>query len=611
MRRFSYPYICFVLVSAFLLAPLAHAEEWAWTTPTPGTPNEGVIAAPHSVDLAEAVPIASMTVIVSEVFASGSKASEEFVELYNYGKEPIDLSGLVLKNASGKRAVIASGTRIASMGYVVLEGQLPIVDSGDRIALLRGNEELDVLEFTGEMMKERGSVSRYCDVYELRFCEVKATVPTPMAENRMERLTVRAIPENGILRPGQKASFEANMPGAKIILSRSASGSVENALTYDQPLRVDSYVTYWFYAQWEGQATVPQKISFRVDPSLPDNATFEANTGLKISEIYLDRERRTGWVEIQQSGTKPASLRGIELDTRADQQTFCTTCSVLEEEGQLAPGEFLRIDLSKKVVASLLARTTPVTFSLRFAKEKLDAVTVVLMAPKRPYMSLLRATPYAQEEEPAFVWTDIPTPAAENVAYRIDDLLPVGDRVSKLLFVEGGYEDAVAVLQGKSVPGYTIDILDGNGVTLASSFVAKDGQWSARLPKNPVQGEVFFQLRYGDAMPVKVTHSYTFPAFDAGDAARVQTPKNSTTKLVSTVKASNTTKVGAAVDLATSSVPDLASMTGVVLSAVRTNYAIGSVESIVAVRDPRAIEPIAAFMDALSLRLSAILFPGM
>lgn len=613
------PVYSLVILSLFasLAAPQAMAATWEWTTPTPGATNIGATVAPATQDTVnDSVTIASVTLVVSEVFAKGSNTQAEFVELYNYGTAPVDASGLALVNKAGKTYAIPAGTVIDAGAYYVSYGALPITDSGDEIALQRGSEIIDSLAFDAAMMKDSSSAARYCDVYELRFCENKRSVPTPGAANALEPLKVSVTPADGVLRPGQKAVFTANMPGARIVLSPLDAQTPDDSFVYETPLTIQQPVTYWYYAQLEGQATVAQKISFRVDVTAPSQEQFLQAADLSLSEVMVDKDAKTGWVEIHNKGKKEMSLQDIRIDTRARATDDCSSCLAFAGSANVAAGGYVAMNLPKTTVASLLSRQTPVDVRLVMGKDLLDTLTVALGQQPHALMSWGRlegAFPVTPMNDEA-AWSDIPTPAARNVGLLLEDLtsqILTPEVLANAVYTQAAYKDAVLVLRGKAIPSATLAVLNGN-TTLRQAHVAADGTWSLEMPHDLVKniGQVQFRQQVG-AVTGMVSAPFALPGFDE-QAVSQTTTKKILSAVKQTVQKTNQPVLASKPGVTTASVqllPSLESMTGVTLTSVASGYNTHGT-TLAVIPEPASQQDPVASMLAQAANMFAVIFLG-
>ena len=599
------------------ITPAAFAEEtWQWTTPTPGTVNVAAATGPVIQETqTTAIPLASVTLIVNEVFAKGSDTKGEFVELYNYGKEQIDASGLILANHAGKNYILPAGSIIEAGAYTVLQGVLPIADGGDTISLLRGSEELDEMEFTAALIKDGTSAGRYCDVYELRFCETKTSAPTPGAANVQEALKVWAEPADGKLRPGQQASFMTNSKDARILLSPfPGSGRTDDAKLYGGPFTVDGTATFWYYAQFQGQATVPQKITFTVDPTAPSEEQVQNAKGLSISEVMVDSLSKTGWVEVYNHGNKTATLDAVRIDTRAKHEDNCSACLTFSGTNKVFPGAYALLELPRATVSQLLSRQTPIQVRLVLSTEVLDSLEVPLAQQPAQWMSWIRMDGafQVQPSEDVAAWTDMPTPGVKNIFLVLANTVEMEltpQILGRSVYAQAAYDETKLLLRGKALPGYTLNIF-GNGGSLAEVHVAQDGTWEASLPYAQTKDitHLFFRLTSGTGTIGLLSAPFPVPAFDGAD------PRKATEKKIMSASKTSTAKTAANVLHASpttpppfSNLPLLSSMSGTVLQPAQEGYVIETsvIASIPDNESPSLISFLARATDAF---LATMLF---
>lgn len=589
----------------------ALAADWQWTTPTPGAANIAATTAPVTQEtVTNEVPITAMTLVISEVFAKGGDTAAEFVELYNYGTVAVDASGLKLTNHAGKSYVIEEGSILESKGYKVLKGVLAITDGGDTVTLSRGSEEIDRLEFDGKTLKDGQSAGRYCDVYELRFCDVQPSSPTPGMANTLEDLKVWAEPADGSLRPGQKVVFLTNKDGAKIFLSPLPdTGDLSETKEYTGPFTINERATYWYYAQYQGQATVPQKIVFTVNSRAPSQQQLLGAKGVLLNEVMVDGAAKKGWIEIYNGGSETVDLAALRIDTRAKATTDCSTCLMFSGTNKIFPSAYALLELPKATVNQLIARQTPVEVRLLFDTEVLSTMTIPLQSQSDPWMSWI-------PQDTSAGWTDVPTPGAKNISMLFaegasEKLSP--EQLGHAIYVQGGYEDDRLILRGKAIPGHTLTVF-GESKALADVKVPANGQWQMSLIYEATKKitHLFFRLTTPNGETGLLSEPFPVPAFDAADP-RQNTPKKVMNKAQAPTKVAaslvkNVQQSGAKNTGAFDTVPLLSSMTGTVLTPSRRGYATQSPVLAFMPEAPDVQNPILAFFGQAAGALVTMLF---
>jgi len=139
-----------------------------------------------------------ITVAISEFLASNKRTNkdpqgefEDWIELFNYGKTEINLSGICLTDDSDNLSKwkIPTGTLIPSGGYLViwadndgddegLHANFKLSKDSESIILTNGNVILDKINFTSQISDiSSGRLSGYTG-------EIKKLYPTPDAANR-------------------------------------------------------------------------------------------------------------------------------------------------------------------------------------------------------------------------------------------------------------------------------------------------------------------------------------------------------------------------------------------------------------------------------------------
>lgn len=158
----------------------------AWTVPAHAT-TTGVVRisssvgaelvdlsdSPFTVEIPHVVPPAE--IILNEVLANepGSSSAGEFIELYNAGGSPADLSGWTLSDAVAVRHQFAPGTLLAAGATLVVfggqsgipvgvtalaasTGQLGLSNAGDSVTLRNGTSVVDALTYMSSLASVDG-----------------------------------------------------------------------------------------------------------------------------------------------------------------------------------------------------------------------------------------------------------------------------------------------------------------------------------------------------------------------------------------------------------------------------------------------------------------------
>ncbi len=141
-------------------------------------------------------PVANPTVIITELYPSpdSSKGDEEWIEIFNYGNQDLNLKGMYLKerasNGNGYASTISNlpDDIIKSRGYYLIKGTLLKVslnNSGDEITLFDGsNQIVDTIKYdsiTNGISYARvfeSSINNYSEEF------LQDSILTPLEENR-------------------------------------------------------------------------------------------------------------------------------------------------------------------------------------------------------------------------------------------------------------------------------------------------------------------------------------------------------------------------------------------------------------------------------------------
>lgn len=297
-RYFTYVLLLIVLVSSFIVTVNAQGT-WEWTTPTKGADNA---VSSSSVTIATSI-------IINEVLPYPGEG-EEFVELYNYGQDAVDMTGWYLQDAAGKK--VSLETSINPDEYYVRYGSFSLNNSGDESLYLYDMEgnEVDYVEYSGA--KKGESFSRFCDVYELHFCDFEMGLLTPGEKNKKGELNVETSRQGGDVTVGTEVTLSSSDPEATIYYSLDPNSSLSDALSYNGPITIEHDVTISFFAL-KGDTSSPIK-----------QETFHVISPLvSVSEVlHLDK----GWyVELLTHGDgvdkSQITLKADGSDVKLDKET--------------------------------------------------------------------------------------------------------------------------------------------------------------------------------------------------------------------------------------------------------------------------------------------------
>jgi len=290
-----------VLVSSLLLlyptsSAFAQDAQWQWTTPTEGTANV----------MEEEVEVPDMTVLINEVLPFPAADSQEYIELYNYGSEEISLKGWTLSDKSSVIHIFSDQDTVVAGGYMLLRGDFSLNQTSDEeVHLVSPTKEiLDTFAYAKGQAVKGVSLSRMCDVYELRFCEVIESELTPGAVNKKISLNVSASLPEGLVAFGSKLELTSNNPDAKIFYSFSPDAPLSEALEYTKSISLLRDSTIYFFAAHEGQSSSIQSVSYSIER--------EQDTNLWLNEVFVSAEGNS-WVEIHNTGKSLLDISNYSL----------------------------------------------------------------------------------------------------------------------------------------------------------------------------------------------------------------------------------------------------------------------------------------------------------
>lgn len=170
-------------------------------------------------------------VLISEFFPNpaGKDTDGEWIELFNSGAEPADLSGWALKDASGKGFSL-DGYRIAPFDYLVLDSKttkIGLNNGGETLFLFRSGDLQDKAEFIGTA-GEGISVSRKIGENGLGGEVVFSSVSTPGRKNVFDAIAAGKTPspaERAAL-PEAPVSADASLAAGSAVIGGSGAPGI-------------------------------------------------------------------------------------------------------------------------------------------------------------------------------------------------------------------------------------------------------------------------------------------------------------------------------------------------------------------------------------------------
>lgn len=131
----------------------------------------------------EPEPIPAATDIrLNEIFPSPASGGKEFIELVNFGKSPVDLTGFSLEDGAGHKLSLEPATPLTAGGFYFFEGNLYLNNTGEEKITLydKDGKELDSTSYLDP--KENRSWSRDNDGWKWSTTATPGTVNIITAE---------------------------------------------------------------------------------------------------------------------------------------------------------------------------------------------------------------------------------------------------------------------------------------------------------------------------------------------------------------------------------------------------------------------------------------------
>jgi PKD repeat protein len=162
---------------------------WSVTdTPTP-TNSKGILYTPRPYCV---ISPQSDTLRISEFLPHPKKDSEEFIELYNPGKDAVPLRGFTLKDKNDAYVFLETDEDIASHEYFALQDKISLNDDGDNRITLMDKSKVIVHEICYSKTKENVSLNYTPSGW-------RGGTPTPGTTNILNNLptTKEKVPKKG------------------------------------------------------------------------------------------------------------------------------------------------------------------------------------------------------------------------------------------------------------------------------------------------------------------------------------------------------------------------------------------------------------------------------
>ena len=421
------------------------AEEWAWASPTKGTANTTALTGENTSTI-QGTATSNTTVIINELLPNPSASGDEgkeFVELYNYGTKEVDLTNWYFQDKSGKKSSLTELGIIPPTSWRVIFGTFSLNNTtAETITLFSPDKiERDTLSYQKQDVEKGVSLSRFCDVYELLFCTLEKTSPTPGVANIRPQLKAWADPASGEVLPNTEVILHASSPDAKIVYTlKPNSAKTDDSFLYTEPLRIDHPMTLYFYALDEHGATAIEKVTYSLKKvPVQENLTSVVINELMINPVGADDEE---WLELKNTGKEKVDLSGAMLIV-GEVAKGCDiekNCYRVPDGTTMYPGKFL-------VVSAFGTGFSNKKGSVSFVDNGMNVLDIAQYTTKSSVLTRDKA--YARVtnsgsvlaqwrnisyrgSDQKFVWTDFPTKGDENILLSIKSPLtdPDGDTLT-------------------------------------------------------------------------------------------------------------------------------------------------------------------------------------
>jgi len=420
--------LCASLVGTALASTAIKNAPTAWTEPTKGTANmaPNVAMVEHSTGSIIQEGTFATTVIISEVLAkptletkdpiTGDMQVREQVELYNYGTAAVSLEGWHLEDASGTKVTLTGV--IPPKGYHVVRLHNVLNNNGDELKLITGEKEIDRFTYTEDQVEADMSLSKFCELIELGWCEIEQGQQT--FGNSNATLELKVLPEvaPGVVEKGSTVNFQTNIKGATLWYTTSPDGAMlDDMKKLEGPLPVPSMVTYYVMATKGNLSSKVERYQYVVRGQRP--VIFRQ--GVYINEVHPTE----GWIELKNITVDPVSSVGWRLaPTPFAYECSPATCVNLSELSPVRPWRKYVLPIENMIeedetthlyVLDNEGRVVDEIHVPALSKEEaLDYVSFARVHYGTKRLASFRNTRHGLEQA-MFMWTRIATPREENL----------------------------------------------------------------------------------------------------------------------------------------------------------------------------------------------------
>lgn len=429
------------------------------TTPTRGTSN--IItdeSTPAVAGTLGAVQPLAKNIFISELLPNpeGADTKDEFIEIYNAGTDPVDVSSWELVSGQGKKYIVDKkdipSSLIAPQSFLVLfrtTTKIALKNSGgDSVALYQPGQDKPTARafYTDSTPSGNSWVRREDGTYTW------SATPTPGKTNT---ITIANRPPTAILYApktamvGEELSFDgsdsSDADGDALVMKWNFGDETEasSAVASHRYTRADTYIVR--LAVEDGKHTATETMKIKIIPATEDASALssvpsasssedatpideEAAPSVVINEIFPRPEGGTEeFIEITSLADDVRSLAGWSLHTETSQRSY-----TFPEGTALAPHEILAVS---RDVSRLTLNNTAEVVALYDDRGTLVDMLEYEDAPLHASLS--------RDESGDIQWTSRPTPGNTNQI---------------LLYTEtgSGGDDGADGIEGEPVKGDTL-----------------------------------------------------------------------------------------------------------------------------------------------------------
>lgn len=265
-----------------------------------------------------------------------NESENEYIELYNYGDESIDISYWTVRDSSGSEYVFDKGTFLFPKNYLAVYRKILgfSLNNTKESIVLEDVSGYTVDSMTYESSKEDISWNRDDDVWR------KSKHLTPNNDNKLNhlpRILNKDIPDKAYINTKTSFSVQGKDSDGDDISYRWEFGDQKKSYLNN---------TSHFY-QKKGKYTITLRVSDGIeDIFVSQTITVSSYPKVKIKIIAFaanpeGRDNENEWIEIRNEEKKTIYLRGFSIATGKNKEKL--TNHPMREEKIIRPGEVIKI----------------------------------------------------------------------------------------------------------------------------------------------------------------------------------------------------------------------------------------------------------------------------